>query len=40
MYHETEINLSWHVHEYAHAPSIINVWINYGEPKAKLYDNG
>ena len=30
MYHETEINLSWHMHEYAHAPSIINVWIKYG----------
>ena len=28
MYHETLIKLSWHMHGYAHAPSIIHVWSN------------
>ena len=34
MYHETEIMLRWHMHEYAHAPSIINVCAKYGEPRS------
>jgi hypothetical protein len=37
MYYETEIKLSWHMHAYAHIPSMINVWIKYDEPR--LYGN-
>ena len=40
MYHETEMILSWHMHEYAHAPSIINVWIKYGYSRLYIYMYG
>jgi hypothetical protein len=32
MYHETGIMKRPYKHQYTYEPSIINVWIKYGEP--------
>jgi hypothetical protein len=39
MYHATEFKQSWHIYEYAHLPSIINVWIKYMYGESRLYNN-
>jgi hypothetical protein len=40
MHHEAEIQLRRHMHEYVHAPSIINVWIKYGNSSLKQHSIG